>query len=157
MLEVFIKTLSDRLAITVFLLSAVLLIVARLLPASSPLGIWVNAHIVLVYLFGLGSLLYLPSRHILRSIDGHLTNRTGRKNLLRELNSLGNDDKAILYNLIAQRRIAFQTGMRDYHIAKSLEKRGVVFETTNFNFSIDRTAFDYLVAHPELLGIPTKK
>lgn len=78
--------------------------------------------------------------------------------LKKILESLGEDDKHLLYNPIKSRQMAFNTGALHYHIAKSLEKRGILSELPpsggrGSGFAIDHAVFDYLTKHPELVGI----
>ena len=78
--------------------------------------------------------------------------------LKKKLESLGEDDKELLYNPILNRRMAVQIGVMHYHVAKSLEKRGILTELHQNglhagSFAIGSAAFDYLIHHPELVGI----
>jgi hypothetical protein len=80
--------------------------------------------------------------------------------LKRMLESLGEDDKHVLYNPIKSRQMALTIGFLHYHIAKSLEKRGILYELpasggAGSGFAIDHEAFAYLTKHPELVGIKT--
>jgi hypothetical protein len=78
--------------------------------------------------------------------------------LRKQLESLGEDDKELLYNPILSHRMAVQIGVMHYHVAKSLEKRGILTELQQNglhagSFAIGPAAFDYLTHHPELVGI----
>lgn len=132
--------------------AALFLMFAKMFPNSS-LGQWANAHLVLVYGVGLFCICFLPTRHIIAATDRHILSRSMHKNLRKQLGSLGSDDKLVLQYPITNRQMAFRVGHLHHHIAKSLEKRGIVHEVEVQGFMIDRNAFDCLVEHPELIGV----
>ena len=154
--EALLKNLTDRLALGAVLVCSILLIPMFFLETTT-VGVWAKDHAVGIYLVLLGSLCYLPTRHLIEWIDSSIAFRKHTKSIRKKMESLGGDDCSLLYNPINARQLAFQTGGLHYHIAKSLEKRGIVFAVSDNghagSFTIDQEAFNYLIEHPELVGI----
>lgn len=151
LIEVILKNLTDRIALAALFIALILIGFAKLAP-STVLGQWITVHIIVFYLIALGAICFLPTRHIIEAVDGGIAGRRKQRNLRKHLDSLGSDDQFLLHNHIVARKMAFKVGSANYHIAKSLEKRGIVYETAFQDFTIDKDVFSYLVEHPELVG-----
>jgi hypothetical protein len=161
-LEVILKSLTDRIALAVLFIALIFIGFAKLLPADSSLGQWSQAHLIMWYVTAIAALCYLPTRHIIEAADGYVADRKNQSRLgkrLKQLESLGSDDRFLLYNPIKAQQMAFRVNINAVHIAKSLEKRGIIFETDAENpwdgksFTFDKDSFDYLIEHPNLVGI----
>jgi hypothetical protein len=151
-IEVVLKALTDRIALAAAGVCIISLAIAYIFP-NVAMGQWAKDHIVWICLALLFSLCYLPTRHIIEASDRYIVSRGKERKIKMQLESLGTDDKFLLYNPIKIRNTTFKTGSLHYHIAKSLEKRGIVSEVADSSFAIEAAAFSYLVAHPELVGI----
>jgi Super-infection exclusion protein B len=151
-LEVLLKNLTDRIALAVLFIALILIGLAKATPDSG-VGQWSIAHYASLWIAVIGTVCYLPTRFIIEATDRGLENRSKHKRLRKHLETLGSDEQSLLYNPIAQKNMSFKTGIAHLPAAKSLERRGIVHQTDDFAFAIDKDAFDYLVAHPGRVGL----
>lgn len=121
LLEVVLKSLTDRLALASLFLALLFLLFAKLIPDTA-LGGWANRHLVWVYGIGLFSLCYLPTRHILEAIEGWHTNR---KQCAR-FSDLPRDEKQILRQFMELNEKTAWFDQQDA-AAKGLAEEGILY------------------------------
>jgi hypothetical protein len=166
LIEVIESKASVKVFGAIFLISLTALCIPRSWKDSIGMSAWVNGlwpWLVVTCAFCGLMLLFTGVDHFIivpKSVSrAEKTESNAAENRLKKiLESLGEDDKNLLYNPIKGCQMAINIGCLHYHTAKSLEKRGILSELPQGggrgnSFAIDHATFNYLTRHPELVGI----
>ena len=157
LLEVVLKSLTDRLALAGLFLAVLFILIAKAFPASA-VGNWTNEHLVWAYGIGLFSLCYLPTRAILEKTAAWSISRKQQK----RLHSLVPDEKRLL-------SVYIDNNLRTHHVystdgtARGLAHDGILYIPDvepyhgHTHYNIQDWVRLYLIKHPDLLTIPEEK
>lgn len=167
LLEVLLKNLSDRIALAILLVSIICFL---LMLGPGSVGIWMRAHWMWPFFGALGSVCYLPTKHILQFVEDKETQRKAKKEqgerwrkqleqVEHQLKRLTPSEKSVLKFYVQNMKKVQYVSWSNIAVPRSLAAAGILVETSTKDgsgaivFEIGVLAFEYLCAHPDLVGL----